>query len=374
MNKFFAPIGRWHFFISCLLLCIINKLLLTVLMTYVINTRLEFAVFYTILVFLVSKRFFDIFQNYKKTIIYTAVLMAPLIIFAAVVFSFSELLFSKNIRLAGTIMMAYQYLLILFLSIKRGSSSKNSKFEIQKALGRLFTVFAIFYIYFLVCFNFYSSFFGYDGRMYPTIDKDANLLIQRIKKTNQIKRNDIVGIPIDPNSYSVYLRVVGLPNETVELKGKEIYINGELYDNKYAFYSKNIKSSFVFNEKIKLDNDSYLVMGDNRYCDIRNKIWTKVGSKKKNNIHYEWVPLKGFISYGEYVSGNSYLVVNKNIISGKIIGIYDEDFKKNKNGKIKMKYTLRFSPIKNEFGFKESLPSSKIFGTIEKQHNKNGEE
>lgn len=66
-------------------------------------------------------------------------------------------------------------------------------------------------------------------------------------------------------------RIIGLPGETVECKKEVIYVNGKpLDESRYissSYRKKMIKQYGYFNmdfEKVKLKNNQYFVMGDNR--------------------------------------------------------------------------------------------------------------
>lgn len=78
------------------------------------------------------------------------------------------------------------------------------------------------------------------------------------------QRGDIVGVKKD-NGEILLKRVIGLPNETVKMKGGKIYIDGVLWEEDYIAEENNIKTSKSENDfVIKLGADEYFVLGDNR--------------------------------------------------------------------------------------------------------------
>ena len=110
--------------------------------------------------------------------------------------------------------------------------------------------------------------------MYDTLhDKDIMILNEFIYYFNDIKRNDIVVVEED-NEYLIK-RVIGLPGERIKCENGEIYINDEIYDDKY---SNSETSDF---EEIKINNGEYFVLGDNRKVSLDSRTF---GSYKKREI------------------------------------------------------------------------------------------
>lgn len=57
-------------------------------------------------------------------------------------------------------------------------------------------------------------------------------------------------------------RVIGLPGETIQIQGTEIYINGEKLEEDYG--KMPIESAGVAGSPVTLEGDEYFVLGDNR--------------------------------------------------------------------------------------------------------------
>lgn len=91
--------------------------------------------------------------------------------------------------------------------------------------------------------------------MSPTL-KDGDIML--LYKLTDIKRNDIVVIDTNTSTGFIIKRVIGLPNETVEYSDGSLFINGKKVDDNYG---SGKTEDF---EKVKLDDDEYFVMGDNR--------------------------------------------------------------------------------------------------------------
>ena len=96
--------------------------------------------------------------------------------------------------------------------------------------------------------------------MYPTLNEhNDKVILEKYKQfTDDYDRGDIVVIKIDDRS--IIKRVIGLPNETIEIKNSNVYINGELLKEPYLDDSVKTYPDMT----IKIPSDSIFVMGDNR--------------------------------------------------------------------------------------------------------------
>ncbi len=103
---------------------------------------------------------------------------------------------------------------------------------------------------------------------------------------DRIDRGDIVIFyyPAD-QSKSYIKRVVGLPNDRVEVREGRVLINGESLPEPYVVAEKN--QSMRSSEEIKLAEDSYYVLGDNR---------------DNSSDSRSWGPLPKHFIYGKFVS------------------------------------------------------------------------
>jgi signal peptidase I len=97
-----------------------------------------------------------------------------------------------------------------------------------------------------------------------------------------IRRQDIVVFkyPDEPERDFIK-RVIGLPGETVELRNKKVYINGQPLDEPYvhflepASHSQEI-TSFDVRERygpVRVPDGQYFVMGDNRDNSQDSRYW-----------------------------------------------------------------------------------------------------
>lgn len=104
-------------------------------------------------------------------------------------------------------------------------------------------------------------------------DKDVMILDKIGMRLNGIERFDIVVIQTKNNK--IIKRVIGLPGETIEYKNNKLYINDkEIKDS----YGNNVTYDF---EKVKIPDNMYYVLGDNRTDSVDSRI---IGVVPKDDI------------------------------------------------------------------------------------------
>lgn len=120
-----------------------------------------------------------------------------------------------------------------------------------------------------------------DGPSMDSTLEDGQVLILNkfIYRKEDIKRYDIVVIKRD-NGEKIIKRVIGLPNETIEIKDNKVYANGKLLDSSFtSSISEDFDISEVGFEKVP--GDSYFVLGDNREISLDSRV---LGPIKKEKI------------------------------------------------------------------------------------------
>jgi signal peptidase I len=109
--------------------------------------------------------------------------------------------------------------------------------------------------------------------MVPTLDGGELMLLK--KYDTSYERFDIVVVNKNVEGDNLIKRIIGLPNETIKYKDDHLYINDEIVEDIYA---NGETGNF---KEVKLGNDEYFLMGDNRSISLDSRI---IGVIKKDEI------------------------------------------------------------------------------------------
>lgn len=125
-----------------------------------------------------------------------------------------------------------------------------------------------------------------DGRsMMNTLHDKESLLVEKV--TYHFKdpdRFDIITFYPQGRDHEEYYikRVIGLPGETIQITGNTIYIDGEVLKENYG--REPMESGGIAEESVKLGEDEFFVLGDNRNESVDSRDGEDVGVVKKENI------------------------------------------------------------------------------------------
>ncbi|ADU74926.1 MAG TPA: signal peptidase I [Hungateiclostridium thermocellum] len=116
------------------------------------------------------------------------------------------------------------------------------------------------------------------GSMENTIMPGDRIIASRIHYYfSEPKRGDIVVFRYPDNEEVLYVkRIIGLPNETVEIKDGNVYINGKLLEEPYI--KEKAYGDFG---PYEVPEGCYFMLGDNRNGSTDSRRWTNKYVKKE---------------------------------------------------------------------------------------------
>ncbi|MEY2671710.1 MAG: hypothetical protein RL687_127 [Candidatus Parcubacteria bacterium] len=117
--------------------------------------------------------------------------------------------------------------------------------------------------------------------MVPTFHNGEYLIVDEISyHMGKIKRGDVVifKYPNDPSRYFIK-RMIGLPNEKIEISGKTVKITNKENPDGFILDEPYINESFTTNAPYQTGPDQYFVMGDNRNRSSDSRVWGVVDKK-----------------------------------------------------------------------------------------------
>lgn len=132
------------------------------------------------------------------------------------------------------------------------------------------------------------------GSMLPTINLDDKILVTRVHNKNNIKHGDIVVFHSDELGEDLIKRLIGVPNDVVEIKEDgSVYINNIKTDESYVKFPGGKTGKFT------VPKDSYFFMGDNRINSLDARYWEKPFIPKKDIMGKARIIISPFSRFGK---------------------------------------------------------------------------
>ena len=152
---------------------------------------------------------------------------------------------------------------------KKGSLKKDISW------GLIALIFAL-----LVCVRFFVAepFLVYGSSMEPTFETGDYVIVDELTyKLQAPKRGDVVVLipPNDPTKHYIK-RILGLPGETIVVKGSDVTIYNKDHPQSSGGLKLNepyIKFPSTQEATYTLTNSQYFVMGDNRAVSFDSRSW-----------------------------------------------------------------------------------------------------
>lgn len=191
------------------------------------------------------------------------------------------------------------------------TESSNSGTEPQESIGKrvgkeiistLLYIAAVILITFLfITFVAQRTEVSGHSMMNTLMDQDSLIVSKISYEIGDPKRFDIVVFPhIDQTTgEQTYFikRIIGMPGETVQIdQDGNIYIDGSILDESYG--REKIENPGLAIDPIKLGDDEYFVMGDNRNDSLDSR-YAEVGNIKRDElVGKAWLRIYPFSSFG----------------------------------------------------------------------------
>lgn len=147
--------------------------------------------------------------------------------------------------------------------------------------------------------------------MIPTLNVGDHILVNKFLYGTRIPFTDTILLPIrhprrldivvfkypEDESKDFIKRIIGEPGDTVEVRQKEVYINGQRLVEPYMIHKE---SSMLASElqprdhfgPVVVPEESYFVMGDNRDQSLDSRFWGFVKDSKIRGkafiIYWSW--------------------------------------------------------------------------------------
>ena len=125
--------------------------------------------------------------------------------------------------------------------------------------------------------------------MESTLHSGDNLIVDKLSyHFREPERYEIIVFPYRYEENTFYIkRIVGLPGETNQIKDGYLYIDGERADENYGLERMN--KAGIAADEIKLGEDEYFVLGDNRNGSSDSRDPSVVILKREEIIGRAWV-------------------------------------------------------------------------------------
>ncbi|WP_185245079.1 signal peptidase I [Citrifermentans bremense] len=210
-----------------------------------------------------------------------------------------------RIFLATYAILGFAYYTFVFVDAVRTARQFKTQYA-PKKYNKLITYIGI---YFLIAIfsmsistavktNVIQAYKFPSGSMEPTLLIGDHILVDRTQSAKNPKRGDLIVFEYPEDSSKDFIkRVVAVGGDTVEIKDKELFVNGKTVKEPYAVHKETDLIPATINPRDNygpqvVPKDSYFVLGDNRDRSYDSRFWGAVTKNKVKgtvkNLYWSW--------------------------------------------------------------------------------------
>ena len=181
---------------------------------------------------------------------------------------------------------------------KKNASEKKEKSTAQNIFGTIAYIIGVCVFVFLILHFVGQRTVVNGSSMDTTLANGQNLVMDKLSyRFHDPERYDIIVFPYQHAENTYYIkRIIGLPGETVQVIDGYMYINGKKLDEHYG--AEVMEDPGIAAEPIKLGDDEYFVLGDNRNHSSDSRVASVGVLTRDMLIGRAWVRIYPFNKIG----------------------------------------------------------------------------